>query len=88
MLPLSSFLLDRLREPSSWRGVVWILSAFGLAISPDQAAAIMAAGAAVAGAIGLFTGDQPTASPGPGGSDGGASGFSLNPSDLGRRLFS
>ena len=51
------FLLDRLREPSSWRGVVWLLSAAGIMLSPEQAAAVMAAAAATAGLVGVFTRD-------------------------------
>jgi len=41
-------------EPSTWRGLVWLLTAAGLAVSPDQQAAIAAAGMALAGAIGAF----------------------------------
>ncbi len=43
-----------LTEPSTWRGLVWLLTAAGLAVSPDQQAAIAAAGMAIAGAIGAF----------------------------------
>ncbi len=45
-------------EPSTWRGLVWLLTAAGLAVSPDQQAAIAAAGMAIAGAIGAFFPDQ------------------------------
>ncbi len=44
-------------EPSTWRGLVWLLTAAGLAVSPDQQAAIAAAGMAIAGAIGAFLPD-------------------------------
>ena len=47
-----------LTEPSTWRGLVWLLTAAGLAVSPDQQAAIAAAGMAIAGAIGAFFPDQ------------------------------
>ena len=43
-----------LTEPSTWRGLVWLLTAAGLAVSPDQQAAIAGAGMAIAGAIGAF----------------------------------
>ena len=43
-----------LTEPSTWRGLLWLLTAAGLAVSPDQQAAIAAAGMAIAGAIGAF----------------------------------
>lgn len=55
-----SYLLARATEPSTWRGLVWGLAAVGLTLSPDQSAAIVAAGAAVAGAIGVFTRDRPS----------------------------
>mgnify|MGYP001766454579 CR=1 FL=1 len=32
-----NWILARLREPSSWRGIAWLLTAFGLSLSPDQA---------------------------------------------------
>lgn len=53
-----SYLLARASEPSTWRGLVWALAALGLTISPEQSAAIVTAGAAVAGAIGVFTRDR------------------------------
>lgn len=49
------YLLDRLSERSTWVGIVAILSACGISIEPDQAVAIAAAGAAVAGAVNVFT---------------------------------
>lgn len=48
------YVLDRAKEPSSWRGLVWILTALGAHIDPDQALAIGTVGAAIAGAIGVF----------------------------------
>ena len=47
-----------LTEPSTWRGLVWLLTAAGLAVSPDQQAAIAAAGMDIAGAIGAFFTDN------------------------------
>ncbi len=43
-----------IREPSTWRGLVWLLTAGGLVLSPEQQAAIIGAGAAIAGLIGVF----------------------------------
>lgn len=57
MPPTVVFLLDRLREPSSWRGLVWLLAAGGVVLSPEQAAAVMATGAAAAGLVGVVTRD-------------------------------
>lgn len=50
-------------QPSTWRGVVWLLSSLGIAFSPDLSAAIIAAGAAVSGLIGMLAG--PDAPPPP-----------------------
>jgi hypothetical protein len=52
------YLLDRLREPSTWRGIVALLTAFGVALSPEQTAAIVSLGLAVVGAIGALAPDK------------------------------
>lgn len=51
---MKSYLLDRAREASTWRGVVLLLTSFGVALSPEQGEAIIAAGIAIAGAIGAL----------------------------------
>jgi len=51
------FLIDRLRERSTWLGLIAIISAAGVAISPEQVEAIAIAGAAIAGAVAVFTAD-------------------------------
>lgn len=48
------WLLARLREPSTWRGLIWLAAAAGLSLRPDQAEAIVAAGMALAGLLGVF----------------------------------
>jgi len=45
-------------EPSTWRGFVWMLTAAGVVVSPDQQAAIAATGMALAGLIGAFFTDS------------------------------
>ena len=52
------FLLARLAEPSTWRGLFAFATASGLAVSPDQANAIMTIGLAGIGAVGVFTKDK------------------------------
>ena len=52
------YILSRLAEPSTWRGIIWIATAFGFALSPDQKEAIATAGMALVGAIGVFTKDK------------------------------
>lgn len=49
------FIKSRLSEPSTWRGLIWCLSAFGVyQFSGDQSAAVTALGMALAGGAGLF----------------------------------
>lgn len=55
--PLWRYLLDRAREPSTWRGLILILSAAGTQVSPNQAESIIAAGIALAGIVGAFVAD-------------------------------
>lgn len=54
-----TWLLHRLREPSTWRGIVWMLTVAGWSLRPDQAEAIIAAGMALAGVLGVFLPDAP-----------------------------
>jgi len=54
-----NWVLARLREPSSWRGIVWLLTVLGLSLRPDQAEAIAIAGTALAGLLGVFLSDEP-----------------------------
>ena len=49
-----AYLLARLKEASTWRGIALLLTAFGVQIAPDVQEAIISAGVAVAGAIGVF----------------------------------
>jgi hypothetical protein len=53
MKPLN-YLLDRLNENSTWRGVLLILTALGVSLSPSHQEAIVAAGLGIVGAINIF----------------------------------
>lgn len=55
---MKEFILARGKEASSWRGLVALLTAVGVTLSPEQAEAIVALGLAVIGAIGVFTADK------------------------------
>lgn len=54
-----NWLLRRLREPSTWRGLVWLATVAGLSLRPEQAEAIVVAGMALAGLLGVFLTDEP-----------------------------
>lgn len=49
-----SWIADRLKEPSTYRGLSWVLTAFGVAVDPEHMTAIFALGASIAGLIGVF----------------------------------
>ncbi len=49
-----TWLAARLNEGSTYRGMTWILTAFGIALNPDHMAVIVAFGSALAGLIGII----------------------------------
>jgi len=53
-----TWLLNRLREPSTWRGLVWLLTACGITLRPEVWEQVTAVGMAVAGLIGVVFPDQ------------------------------
>ncbi len=53
-----NWLLARLREGSTWRGLVWLLTVAGVRLDPDQSEAIIVAGMAGAGLLGVFLQDR------------------------------
>ena len=52
-----NWMLRRLREPSTWRGLVWLATVAGLSLRPEQAEAIVTVGMALAGLLGVFLAD-------------------------------
>ena len=55
---MKNYLLDRAKEPSTWRGIILILTAAGVPIAPEIQTAIISAGLALAGIIGAITPDK------------------------------
>ena len=55
---MKDYLLDRLKEPSTWRGIILILTSAGVGIEPAMADAIISAGIGLAGVIGVVTADK------------------------------
>lgn len=49
------FVARRLKEPSTWAGVITLLTVFGITLSPEQAEALASAGAALVGVLLVFT---------------------------------
>lgn len=52
---MKAYILERAKEPSTWRGLVLLLTAIGVPVAPAMAEAIISAGLAVAGLIGVAT---------------------------------
>ena len=52
------YIIDRLKEPSSWRGLVMIATAFGVSVNPELLSSIIAAGTGLAGIIGVVFNDK------------------------------
>ncbi len=57
-----TWILDRLSESSTWRGIVLTLTGVGIALSPEQAAKITATGLGIVGVINIFRQGNPTKS--------------------------
>ena len=55
---MKQYLLERLSEASTWRGLVALATAVGVTLSPEQMNAIVGAGLALIGLLGVFTKDK------------------------------
>ena len=55
---MKSYLIERMKEPSTWRGLVLLLTAIGIPVQPELTEPIIAAGLAAAGLIGVVTQDK------------------------------
>lgn len=60
MKAILPFILARLKEPSTWRGLIGIATAAGATVQPEVATQIITVGIALAGAVGAFTADPAT----------------------------
>lgn len=49
-----SSLLGKLKEASTWRGLIWILTAVGITLTDIQSEALISACVALVGAIDVF----------------------------------
>lgn len=55
---MKNYILARLHEASTWRGITAGLTAVGIVLSPEQRDAIIVAGLAIMGVIGAFVPDS------------------------------
>lgn len=47
-------IMERLREASTWRGLIMLVTAFGVTVSPALSSAIVAAGVSLVSLIEIF----------------------------------
>jgi hypothetical protein len=55
---MKQYILERAKEPSTWRGLILLLTAIGVPVAPAMADAIVSAGLAIAGLIGVVSPDR------------------------------
>jgi hypothetical protein len=55
---MSDYIKERLKEPSTWRGIILLLTAVGVPIAPAMGEAIICVGLAMAGGVGVVTPDR------------------------------
>lgn len=52
------YFIERLKEASTWRGIILVLTSVGIGVSPDLIAPIVSVGTGLAGVVGVFTADK------------------------------
>lgn len=55
---MKEYLLERMKEASTWRSIIYVLAAAGVPVAPGMAEYIVAAGMGVAGIIGIVAKDK------------------------------
>lgn len=55
---MKSYILDRAKEPSTWRGIILFLTAIGVPVAPALADSIITFGLGLAGLVGVVTADK------------------------------
>ncbi len=58
MMMMKKYVIDCMKEPSSWRGLVMIATALGVTLNPDLVTSIVAAGTGISGVIGFAFKDK------------------------------
>lgn len=53
-----NYIVNRLKERSTWLGLIGMLGAVGISLSPENSEAIITVGVAVASALAVLTGDK------------------------------
>lgn len=58
MKNFKAYLIAQLQQPSTWRGLVLVITAFGVKLAPEMMDAIVFAGLLLAGGIGAAFPDK------------------------------
>lgn len=53
-----NYIVERLKEASTWRGIIMVLTSVGVGVSPDLIAPIVSIGTGLAGLVGIFVADK------------------------------
>lgn len=53
-----AYVMNRLKEVSTWKGLIFIVTAVGVHLTPEQASAMVAAGLGIVGVINTFLPDK------------------------------
>ena len=49
------YILERLQEASTWRGIIMVLTSLGVGVAPELITPIVTAGTGLAGIVGIVT---------------------------------
>jgi len=55
---MKEYIKERLKEPSTWRGIILLRTAAGVPIAPAMGEAIICVGLALAGGVGIVAPDK------------------------------
>ena len=54
---MKAYILERAKEPSTWRGLILVLTAVGIPVAPALSEAIVTLGLGLAGLVGVVSAD-------------------------------
>jgi hypothetical protein len=55
---MKAYVIERLKEASTWRGIIMLLTAAGIPMAPEMQHLVISVGMALAGAVGVAMPDK------------------------------
>ena len=55
---MNEYIKERLKEPSTWRGIILLVTACGVPVAPQMSEAIITIGLALVGGVGVISSDK------------------------------